>query len=224
MNENKMMSYEMYEELKNSIVKTIKTEIANVKLSNSTPNDLSQPIEQAVLRGLAQYGTTLDGINESIMTTAERQSEVWAEVKNLRDAVSAIEIPKELPPRWHTHCHILGSDSKTLMVFFVTCLVIIGFMSIALWDARQPNVQRDDNDLKYRYMKMKGETSPELMAELEDIFTINRNVERIKQMRSDVEEYEQTILRQAALAEQARLKAQEAEQLNAKANQIRGEK
>lgn len=170
------------------------------------------------MRGLAQCGTTLDGINESTTTTAERQSKVLAEVKNLRDAVSAIEIPKELPPRWYNHRYILGSDSKTLTVFFVTCLVIIGFMSIALWDARQPNVRRGDNDLKYRYMKMKGDISPELMSELEDIFTINRDVERIKQMRSDVEEYEQTILRQAALAEQARLKAQEAEQLNAKTN------
>ena len=222
MNENKMMSYEMYEELKSSIVKTIKTEIANAKLTNTMPNDLSQQIEQAVLSGFAQCRTTLEGINESITTTAERQSEVLVEVKNLRDAVSAIEIPKELPPRWYNHRYILGSDSKTLTVFFVTCLVIIGFMSIALWDARQPNVQRDDNDLKYRYMKMKGDVSPELMAELEDIFTINRDAERIKQMRSDVEEYEQTILRQAALIEQARLKAQEAEQLNAKAKSIKG--
>jgi hypothetical protein len=72
-------------------------------------------------------------------------------------------------------------------------------------------VQRDDNDLKYRYMKIKGDVLLELMAELEDIFTINRDAKRIKQMRSDVEEYEQTILRQAALIEQACLKAQEAE-------------
>ena len=84
-------------------------------------------------------------------------------------------------------------------------------MSIVLWDAQQPNVQRDDNDLKYRYMKIKGDVLLELMAELEDIFTINRDAKRIKQMRSDVEEYEQTILRQAALIEQACLKAQEAE-------------
>ena len=69
-------------------------------------------------------------------------------------------------------------------------------------------------------MKMKGDASPELMAELENIFTINRDPNRIKQMRSDVEEYEQTILRQAALTEQARLKAQEAEQLNVKARNI----
>lgn len=139
----------------------------------------------------------------------------------MRKAVSAIEIPKELPPRWYNHHYILGSDSKTLTVFFVTCLVIIGFVSIALWDARQPNVQRDDNNLKYRYMKMKGDVSPELMAELENIFTMNRDAERIKQMRSYIEEYEQTILRQAALFEQARLKAQEVQMLDDKAKHLK---
>ena len=190
MNENKMMSYEMYEELKNSITKTIKAEVANAKTASTKPTNLSQQIEQAVLSGFAQCRTTLEGINESITTTAERQSEVLAEIKNLCDAVSEIEIPKELSPRWHNHRHILGSDSKTLTVFFVTCLVVIGFMSIALWDARQPNLQRNDNDLKYRYMKMKGDISPELIVELEEIFTINRDAERIKQMRNDVEKYE----------------------------------
>ncbi len=219
MNEDNMMSYEMYEELKSSIVKAIKTEIANAKLTNTMPNDLSQQIEQAVLSGLAQCRTTLEG---PITTTIEQQSAVLAGVRNLHEAVSAIEIPKELPPRWYNHCYIFGSDSKTLTVFFVTCLVIIGFMSIALWDARQPNLQRNDNDLKYRYMKMKGDISPELIVELEEIFTINRDAERIKQMRSDVEKYEQTILRQAALIEQARLKAQEAEQLDAQSKSIKG--
>lgn len=219
MSENKMMSYEMYEELKSAIVKTIKTEIINAKLTNTMLNDFSLQIEQAVLSGLAQYRTTLEG---AITTTIEQQSAVLAEMRNLREAVSAIEIPKELPPRWYNHRYILGSDSKTLTVFFVTCLVIIGFMSIALWDARQPNLQRNDNDLKYRYMKMKGDISPELIVELEEIFTINRDAERIKQMRNDVEKYEQTILRQAALIEQARLKAQEAEQLDAQSKSIKG--
>lgn len=68
---------------------------------------------------------------------------------------------------------------------------------------------------------MKGDASPELMAELENIFTINRDPNRIKQMRSDVEEYEQTILRQAALTEQARLKAKEAETLDSRAKEIK---
>ena len=98
------------------------------------------------------------------------------------------------------------------------------FMVIAVWNAYKPNVQRDDNDLKYRYMKMKGGASSAMMAELEDLFTLNRDAARIEAMRADVVEYEETILRQAALAEQARLKAQEAQMLDAKAKQISGEK
>lgn len=97
-------------------------------------------------------------------------------------------------------------------------------MAIAVWNAYKPNVQRDDNDLKYRYMKMKGGASSAMMAELEDLFTLNRDAARIEAMRADVVEYEETILRQAALAEQARLKVQEAQMLDAKAKQIRGEK
>lgn len=53
MNENKMMSYEMYEELKSSILKTNKTEIANVKPATMPPNNLPQQLEQAVTNGLA---------------------------------------------------------------------------------------------------------------------------------------------------------------------------
>ena len=94
-------------------------------------------------------------------------------------------------------------------------------MAIAVWNAYQPNVQRDDNDLKYRYMKMTGDASPAMMAELEDLFTLNRDASRIEAMRADVEEYEETILRQAAIAEQARLKAQEAEMLDNKAKSIK---
>ena len=71
-------------------------------------------------------------------------------------------------------------------------------------------------------MKMKGGASSAMMAELEDLFTLNRDAARIEAMRADVVEYEETILRQAALAEQARLKVQEAEQLNAKAKSIKG--
>lgn len=94
-------------------------------------------------------------------------------------------------------------------------------MAIAIWNAYQPNIQRDDNDLKYRYMKMKGDASPAMIAELEDLFTLNRDVARIEAMRANVVEYEETILRQAALAEQARLKAQEAQLLDNKAKSIK---
>ena len=54
---------------------------------------------------------------------------------------------------------------------------------------------RIDNDLKYRYIKMKGEATPDRIAELEEIFELNRDNTKIRRMKNDVEEYERTIQR-----------------------------
>ena len=39
--------------------------------------------------------------------------------------------------------------------------------------SEKPNQNRIDNDLKYRYIKMKGDASAEQIATLEDIFELN---------------------------------------------------
>lgn len=83
------------------------------------------------------------------------------------------------------------------------------------------NYDRIDNDLKYRYIKMKGEATLDRIAELEEIFVINRDNGKIRQMKKDVEEYEWTVRQIIALEEQAKLKAREAENLTDKANSIK---
>lgn len=85
----------------------------------------------------------------------------------------------------------------------------------------KPNQDRIDNDLKYRYIKMKGDASAEQIATLENIFELNRNTEAIEQMREDVETYEEAVRKQAALAEQARLKEQAAKAQENKAKSIK---
>ena len=70
----------------------------------------------------------------------------------------------------------------------------------------KPNYGRIDNNLKYRYLKMKGEATPERIAELEELFELNRDNSKIRQMKKDVEEYEQAIRQRIALEEQTRLK------------------
>lgn len=99
--------------------------------------------------------------------------------------------------------------------------VTIVILSVALYfSARTDNVQAD-NDLKYRYVKMKGEATPEQLVELEKLFGPNRNNERIGQMREDVEAYEEAVRRKATLTEQARLKEQAARELDSKAKSIK---
>lgn len=90
----------------------------------------------------------------------------------------------------------------------------------ALFSVRTDNEQAD-NDLKYRYVKMKGEATPEQLVELESLFGPNRDNGRIEQMREDVEAYEEAVRRQATLTEQARLKEQAARELNSKAKSIK---
>lgn len=87
--------------------------------------------------------------------------------------------------------------------------------------SEKPNQDRIDNDLKYRYVKMKGDASAEQIAILEEIFELNRDAQKIEQMREDVETYEEAVRKQAALAEQARLKEQAAKEQESKAKSIK---
>ena len=94
-------------------------------------------------------------------------------------------------------------------------------LSSALYFATRPNHDRIDNDLKYRYIKMKGEALPERIAELEELFELNRDNAKIREMKRDVEEYERTVKRKVQLEEQARLKEREAERLNENASRLK---
>ena len=101
------------------------------------------------------------------------------------------------------------------IVLMFVVITIAGLASAYYFESRQNNVEAD-NSLKYRYIKMKGEATPKQISELEDIFDLNRDNAKIKQMREDVEAYEDAVRKQAALAEQA------AKELDNKAKSIKG--
>ena len=209
MKENNMMSYEMYEDFKETMVKTIKTELS-ARNSQSCGNDLPQLIREAI--------TQLTERLESI-----EQSNIKAQmgIDSLQASVGSIEIPAELPPRIVRHKISLAIESKGVfwtMIGMMTTIVLLCTMQY--WTAK-PNYDRIDNDLKYRYIKMKGEATPDRIAELEELFELNRDNSKIRRMKNDVEEYERTIQRKVQLEEQARRKQREAEHLTDKANSIK---
>ena len=111
--------------------------------------------------------------------------------------------------------------SKEAVFIFIGMLIIIVGLSAWLYLVTRPNYDRIDNDLKYRYIKMKGEATPERISELENLFEINRDNAKIKQLRQDVEAYERAIKEKATLDEQTRLRQFEAEQLNEKAKTLK---
>ena len=120
------------------------------------------------------------------------------------------------------HHFSLSLESPYILGSFSVMFAAIVALSVALnFSARTDNEQAD-NDLKYRYVKMKGEATPEQLVELEKLFGPNRDNERVRQIRENVEAYEEAVQRQAALIEQARMKEQAARELDSKAKSIKG--
>ena len=206
MKEDNMMSYEMYEDFKETMVKAIKTELS-AKHNQSTDTDLPQRIEQIVHSEQEQQ--------RAIITLTS--------MENLQASVEAIEIPAELLPRIVQHRISLAIESKGVFWTMIGMMTAIVLLCTMLYWTAKPNYHRIDNDLKYRYIKMKGEATPDRIAELEEIFELNRDNAKIRQMKRDVEEYERTVRQKVILEEQARLREREANRLNENASRLKNE-
>ncbi len=201
----------MYEDFKETLVKTIKTELS-AKNSQSGSNDLPQLIREVIIQ-----------LTERLESIEQSNIKVQVGIDSLQASVESIEIPVELPPRIVQHKISLAIESKGVFWTMIGMMSTIVLLSTMLYWTAKPNYDRIDNDLKYRYIKMKGEAQPDRIAELEEIFELHRDNAKIRQIKRDVEEYERTIQRKVQLEEQARLKEWEAEKLDNKAAKLRGE-
>lgn len=216
-----MMSYEMYEDFKETMAKTIKTELS-AKHNQSGDNDLSQRVEQIIHSEQEQQRAIIAQLAGRLESIEQSNIKTQAGIDSLQTAVEAIEIPAELPPRIVHHRISLAIESKGVFWTMIGMMSTIVLLSTMLYWTAKPNYDRIDNDLKYRYFKMKGEATPERIAELEELFELNRDNSKIRQMKKDVEEYEQAIRQRIALEEQTRLKIEQARKLDEEADRIRG--
>lgn len=166
------------------------------EIKSLTKNSKSSPIDLTRIDNLAER------MEKNASTTSEL-TERLAEI--IRQARQPVINERRLT---------IDIVSKETVSLFVGMMIIISGLSAWLYFATRPNYDRIDNDLKYRYIKMKGEATSERISELENIFEINRDNDRIRQISKDVEEYERAVKEKAALDEQARLRLLEAEKLN----------
>jgi len=150
---------EMVQDFKDAMVKTIKTGLS-AKNNQLTGNDLPQQIEQIVYfeqkrhRGVI---TQLAGRMESIeRSNAKTQSGI----DNLQSSVDAIQIPAELPPRITQHRISLTIESQGVFWAMIGMMSTIVLLCTMLYWAAQPNYNRIDNDLKYRYIKNEKRSDP----------------------------------------------------------------
>ena len=167
-----------------------------------------------VVNEFSKINKRMDGISEQEQPDFEGVKQQLAEAI---DKMDEIKVKHNIDEKRHSFA--LYTKESWILLSIIVFLMAAGVS--AVYHLSRPNVQRDDNDLKYRYIKMKGEATPERIAELEELFELNRDNAKIHQMKKDVEEYEQTIRQKIVLEEQARRKAGEAQNLTDKANSIK---
>ena len=155
----------------------------------------------------------LNSLNEIKSSQEQKSDEVKTLIQKLKTTIE---------DGVHNFKH-LRIGFETPFVFWTIVIETMLILGLFTWIiiSEKPNQDRIDNDLKYRYIKMRGDTSAEQIATLEDIFELNRDAQKIEQMREDVETCEEAVRKQAALAEQARLKEQAAREQESKAKSIK---
>ena len=185
------------------------------KVLNSNFSAINEAVRdvKAIVNKSQSSGDVLNSLAE-IKTIQEQKSN---EVKSL---VQKLKTTIEEGVHNFKH-HRIGFE--TPFVFWTIVVETAMILGLFTWIiiSEKPNQREEDNDLKYRYIKMKGDASAEQIATLEEIFELNRNIDAINLMREDVETYEEAVRKQAALAEQARLKEQAAKEQESKAKSIK---
>ena len=167
-----------------------------------------------VVNEFSKINKRMDGISEQEQPDFEGVKQQLAEAI---DKMDEVKVKHNIDEKRHSFA--LYTKESWILLSMIVILMASG--ASAVYHLSRPNVQRDDDALKYGYIKMKVDASADQIANLEDIFELNRNTEAIEQMREDVETYEEAVRKQAALAEQARLKEQAAKEQESKAKSIK---
>lgn len=185
------------------------------KVLNSNFSAISESVRgvKAIVNKSQSSGEVLNSLAELKQIQEQKSDEVKSLVQKLKRTI-------EDGVHNFKH-HRIGFETPfVIWIIVIETVLILGLFTWIIISEKL-NQDRIDNDLKYRYIKMKGDASAEQIATLEEIFELNRNTEAIEQMREDVENYEEAVRKQAALAEQARLKEQAAREQESKAKSIK---
>ena len=252
-NSNMELSLEMYEELKDTLVKAIKnakagkqgdgarlddTQIERIEWLIRT-TELSQGQIAQLLEQLQRHTALPEVKTEQERESTDRYNALLAQlagklgminhenrhthtlIEQVRQAVEAAAKPENLPVQELRHTYTLDlKSSKTFLTMFVMlgCIILQGAF---IYRISENNRLLAVNDLKYRYVKMRGEIKEKELTELETVFRDEQHKAIRDTVRNQVERYEEAVRRQAERLEQATIKERKAYELLQDAEQLR---
>jgi hypothetical protein len=247
------LSIEMYEDLKETLVKAIKNAKAggagNAGLDNVQLERIERLIEAAELSQeqvaqlleQLQRHTALSGVKtEQEREFTDRYNALLAQlagklgminhenqhthtlIEQVRQAVEAAARPENLPVQELRHTYTLDlKSSKTFLTMFVM-LGGIFLQGAFIYRISENNRLLVENDLKYRYVKMRGKIGEKELTELETVFRDEQHTAIRDTVRNQVERYETRVRIRAEQLEQATVKERKAQKLLDDVKKIRG--
>jgi hypothetical protein len=142
-------------------------------------------------------------------------------IETLTTKLDTVSEKLDRPLKHHHTIDFMGNWALIALV------AAVGVLFVSLWinhNQRQTIAQFRDNDLKYRYIQMRGEATQNDILQLREVFEFNRNTDNIKLIRQQVERYEQLIQQQAENEARAKLNDEQAKQLKQEAEIVKGGK
>ncbi|MEA5081437.1 MAG: hypothetical protein VB024_07455 [Dysgonamonadaceae bacterium] len=171
-----------------------------------------------ILMMFEEINQKLDKTNLQIEKIGKEQSKEIIEINNdelideIRQVKTFIEVSSnEYSERFSELEAVIRKEKKRLdfsPTSINTMLIVLGFMAIilalTLWVAslKSENEMYSDNDLKYRYFQMIGHATKEEMTTLDTVFYFHRNNKKIRELRKQVEIFEDNVKQRAKIIEQ----------------------
>ena len=185
-----------------------------------------------ILMMFEEINQKLDKTNLQIEKIGKEQSKGIIEINNdelideIRQVKTFIEGSNNKQSELLNEMEIIIRNEKRRIDFsptsINTMLIVLGFMAIilglTLWGTslKAEKELYSDNDLKYRYIQMIGHATKEEMATMDTIFYFHRNNRKIKELRKQVEIFEENVKQRARILEQEEMLKREIEELDEK--------
>ena len=126
-----------------------------------------------------------------------------------------------LPVQEHRHTYTLDINSSKTFLRMFAMLGCIFLQGAFIYRISENNRLLAANDLKYRYVKMRGEIKEKELMELETIFRDEQHTAIRDTVRNQVERYEEAVRRRAEQLERAASKERKAYKLLQDAEHLR---
>jgi hypothetical protein len=169
-----------------------------------------------------QYNSLLKQLAGRLEVIDKDNRQTYTLMEQIRQTVQDSAKPDTLPVQEHRHTYTLDiKSSKTLLTMFVMlgCIILQGAF---IYRISENNRLLAVNDLKYRYVKMRGEIKEKELTELETVFRDEQHKAIRDTVRNQVERYETRVRIRAEQLEQATVKEREAQKLLDDVKKLRG--